>query len=52
MLSFVSTVQIMIGEHKECSCCDFIIIFKNSPFNVDFNERVFISIYHTCKFQC
>ena len=45
------TVQIKIGKHKGCSCCDFIIIFKNSPFNVDFNMRVFIFIYHAFNFQ-
>ena len=39
---FVRTVQIKIGEHKGCSCRDFIIIFKNSPFIVDFNMRTFI----------
>ena len=49
---FLRTVQIKIGEHKGCSCCNFIIIFKNSPFNVDFNMGVFIFIYHACNFQC
>ena len=46
---FLMTVKIKIGEHKGCSCCDFIIIFKNSPFNVDFNMHVFIFIYHYCN---
>ena len=46
LLSFVCSVQIKIGELKGCSCCDFIIIFEYSPFNVDFNMCVFIFIYH------
>ena len=41
-ISFVRTVKIKISEHEGGSCCDFIIIFKNSPFIVDFNMRTFL----------